>query len=238
MKELALRQALRAARLEGMLRGESQQQPQNALQTQTEGGQAGLERLAEAIQESSAAGALSVRKGGDRKATYKLVGVDPGVGTTDIIPQLFAQNELEGQAEECAILKDFVGRGGARTVIISVPQQVGRQLRARQKVHVGWAVCAVYLSPNLPRAERRNCPACRRQGRQADRERSMSSAWCPVYREFTWDPIQGQLRQVAAKGASLTDYDGSAAALLARRGTHGGQQDTPGCISRSTGSRP
>lgn len=299
MKEMALRQALRAARLEGMLRGEGQQQPQTQLQTQTDGrtvtysqaastgagltqretdnngkneasspaallvestdshaiapervgeflrktfqlekfglkrvglrqiskgvavlshDEAGLERLAEGIQGSVAASALSVRKGGDRKATYKLVGVDPGVDITDIIPQLFAQNDLEGQEEECAIVKHFVGRGGARTVIVSVPQQVGRQLRTRQRVHVGWAICAVYLSPNLPkcnkcasyghvrvtcperqptcmhcsgrhesgdcRAERRNCPACRREGRQTDREHSMSSARCPVYREL------------------------------------------------------
>lgn len=120
---------------------------------------AGLENLAAAIQESSVSQALAVRKGSERKETYKLVGVDPEVGIDALIPQLLKQNDLEGEAEECRVLKEYVGRRGERIVIVSVPKQVSRQLLPKKKVHLGWTVCAVYVNPNLTK-----CTNCARYG--------------------------------------------------------------------------
>lgn len=119
----------------------------------------GLERLAVATQETSASKVVAVRKGSWRRDAYKLVGVDPEVGSDALIPHLLEQNSFEGEVEECRAVKDYVGRRGERIAIVSVPKRVSRQLLPKKKIHLGWSVCAVYVSPNLAR-----CTYCARYG--------------------------------------------------------------------------
>ncbi|KAH9359523.1 hypothetical protein HPB48_017778 [Haemaphysalis longicornis] len=60
---------------------------------------AGLERLAAAIQETSASQALTVRKGSSRREACKLVGVDPEVGSDALISQILEQNDFQGEVQ-------------------------------------------------------------------------------------------------------------------------------------------
>lgn len=118
-----------------------------------------LEKLASAIAATPATRALNVRQGSERRPVYKLVGVDPAVEVDTVGERLLEQNDIEGNKEDCKVLKDMATEGGSRRIIVEVSRQISKQLFKKNKVQIGWTVCALYKSPNIPR-----CSKCARYG--------------------------------------------------------------------------
>ncbi|KAH9379792.1 hypothetical protein HPB48_007293 [Haemaphysalis longicornis] len=129
--------------------------------------EASLERLESDIAATPSTRALNVRQGSERRPVYKLVGVDPAVEPDTVGSRLLEQNDLEGNMEECKVLRDAVNEGGTRILLVEVSKQISRQLFNKNKIQIGWTVCALYESPNIPR-----CTSCAR------------------YRHFTSDCLQ------------------------------------------------
>ncbi|KAH9364503.1 hypothetical protein HPB48_018693 [Haemaphysalis longicornis] len=104
--------------------------------------EAGLERLASAIAATPATRALNVRQSSER--------VDAAVEPDTVGSRLLEQNDLEGNT---------INEGSTTILLVEVSKQISRQLFNKNKVQIGWTVCALNKSPNIPR-----CSNCARYG--------------------------------------------------------------------------
>lgn len=137
--------------------------------------EAALERLASAIQATPAMQALTVRRGGERKPTYKLVGVDPCVEPDTLVTRFIEQNDLAESTDGCRVVIDTQSRAGKRVVVLEVTREISHHLYRREKIQLGWTVCALFRSPNITR-----CTNCARYGHshRACRQRAATCMHC------------------------------------------------------------